>query len=99
MGTKSSIFLILITITTNYYCQLYNNHPNPFNPSTTIKYELPDESKVKLVIYNILGEEVAILNDKIQTAGYHHVKWDASNLTSGIYIYRLTAESINNDNK
>ena len=70
---------------------LYNNYPNPFNPTTTIKYALPKASDVHLTLYNLRGEEVARLVDKEQHAGYHEVKWDANNFASGIYFYRLQA--------
>jgi DNA-binding beta-propeller fold protein YncE len=72
------------------------NYPNPFNPTTTIKYQLPKVSDVKLVIYNILGQQVrTLLNGQIE-AGYHSVVWDGRNETgqsvaSGIYIYRFEA--------
>jgi photosystem II stability/assembly factor-like uncharacterized protein len=68
---------------------LYQNYPNPFNPVTTIRYALPIQTEVKLSIYNIMGQEVAVLMEKIQNAGSHAVKWNASNEPSGIYFYRL----------
>lgn len=72
---------------------LSQNYPNPFNPSTTIKYYLPKDSNVKLKVYDILGREVAnLVNDRIK-AGEHTVNFNASNLASGIYIYRLSSES------
>ena len=77
--------------------EVSQNYPNPFNPSTKIRYGLPNESKVYLVIYNILGQEVVVLKNTTQGAGYHEVEWDASSLSSGVYIYRLTAESANGD--
>ncbi len=68
---------------------LNQNYPNPFNPSTTIDFTLPKSEFVTLKIYNILGEEVATLvNDKLQ-AGNHTYQFDGSNLTSGIYLYRI----------
>jgi hypothetical protein len=70
---------------------LYQNYPNPFNPSTTVSYDLPVRSRVKLSIYNILGQEVATLVDKEQEPGRYNVKFDASGLPSGIYFYRLEA--------
>ena len=68
---------------------LEQNYPNPFNPSTTIKFELPSDSKVKLEIYNTVGQKVATLVNKEMTAGYHQVEFYASNLASGIYFYRM----------
>ena len=76
---------------------LEQNYPNPFNPSTVIKYSLPQESRVKLSIYNALGEEVAVLVNDIITAGFHQTQWNGLNSTgnqvsSGIYFYRLETE-------
>jgi hypothetical protein len=81
------------TIPTEY--TLSQNYPNPFNPSTTIKFSVPQESNVKLSIYNLLGQEVNVLiNNQIQQPGTYNVTFDARDLTSGIYFYRLTASPI-----
>ena len=70
---------------------LYENYPNPFNPSTTIEFYLPKSSEVTLKIFNILGEEVATLvSDKLSTGTYSY-EWDASNFASGVYLYRVQA--------
>ena len=76
-------------VPSQYY--LSQNHPNPFNPTTTIKYGLPKESKVTLKIFNILGQEVATLVDEHQPAGYHQITWDAAGHSSGIYFYKIQA--------
>lgn len=73
----------------NFY--LSSNYPNPFNPSTRINYALPEEANVQLKVYDMLGSEVAELVNETKRAGYHIVDFDASNLSSGIYIYRITA--------
>ena len=70
---------------------LSQNYPNPFNPETVIEYSLPKLGDVSLVVYNLLGEEVTILVNESISAGNHQVIWDASNVASGIYFYRLQA--------
>ena len=70
---------------------LYQNYPNPFNPETNIKFDLPEVSKVRVNVYNILGERVATLLDKTVEAGFHQVEFNGSNLSSGTYIYRIEA--------
>ncbi|MDP4195262.1 MAG: T9SS type A sorting domain-containing protein [Bacteroidota bacterium] len=74
---------------------LEQNYPNPFNPSTNIRYSLASESKVKITIYNGLGQVVAVLADKVQSAGNYSITWKASNLSSGIYFYSIEAGSTN----
>ncbi|TLY30809.1 MAG: T9SS type A sorting domain-containing protein [Ignavibacteria bacterium] len=71
--------------------KLYQNYPNPFNPTTTIRYDLPRASHVSLRVYNILGQEVAVLLDDVQGAGVKSVKWNAGRMSSGVYFYRLQA--------
>jgi hypothetical protein len=73
--------------------RLEQNYPNPFNPVTTILYQLPADSKVTLKVYDILGSEVAELVNEVQSAGYKEVKFGGSKYSSGVYIYRLSAES------
>lgn len=72
---------------------LFQNFPNPFNPSTVIRFDLPATGKVMLKVYTALGEEVATLVDEIKTAGRHEIVWDATGRTSGVYFYRLHVES------
>ncbi len=72
--------------------KLSQNYPNPFNPSTKIEYSLPVEGNVSIKIFNILGQEVrALINNELTSAGKHTVTFDANNLPTGIYIYRLQA--------
>lgn len=73
---------------------LHQNFPNPFNPTTTIRFELPKASEVYLVVYDLMGREVTRLKEEKMPAGYHQVRWNGRdrygrNLASGIYIVRL----------
>ena len=70
---------------------LHQNFPNPFNPRTTISFTIPTESHVTLEVFNVTGEKVATLVDGTRTAGLHLVPFDATGLSTGIYVYRLTA--------
>ena len=70
---------------------LEQNHPNPFNPSTLIRYQLPAESYVTLKVYDLLGQEITTLVDEVRDAGYWETSWDASGVGSGIYFYKLIA--------
>jgi len=71
--------------------KLYSNYPNPFNPSTMIKYQLPMTSDVDLSIYNLLGQKVATLVNERQGIGIHQVAWDATRFSSSVYYYRIEA--------
>ena len=70
---------------------LAQNYPNPFNPSTTIKYELPKSSIVRLSVFDMLGREVAMLVNERRESGVYEVKFDGSGLASGVYLYRVKA--------
>jgi hypothetical protein len=74
---------------------LYANYPNPFNPSTFIKYDLPEAARVRLDVYDVLGRRVKTLVDEPQVAGVHSVRFDGSGLSSGIYFYRINAGKFN----
>ena len=70
---------------------MFENYPNPFNPSTTIRFELPKPGDITLKIYTLLGEEIQTLICEEMPAGEHQVEWNAQDLASGIYLYRLEA--------
>lgn len=83
----SQLYLQKIVIPKQF--ELSQNYPNPFNLSTVIRFGLPENSKVLLEVYNILGEHVATLINNELKAGYHIINFDARNLTSGVYFYRI----------
>jgi hypothetical protein len=72
---------------------LLQNYPNPFNPTTTISYELPKASYVKLMVFDVLGRVVSNLVDGVQVANRYQVEWNPSHLSSGVYFYRIEARS------
>jgi hypothetical protein len=78
---------------------LEQNYPNPFNPSTTIKYSVAEDGFVKLSVYNMLGEEVANLVNTQQKAGRYEISFNAANLASGVYVYRLEAPNFTSSKK
>jgi len=78
--------------------RLYDNYPNPFNPSTTISYDLPAASQVSLEVFNLLGRKVTTLVNGFQTAGHQKIYWNGQNsagvtVSSGVYFYRLTTDT------
>jgi len=102
--TSSTVLIILVRnhtgihtiseIIPNEY-KLYNNYPNPFNPATKIAFDIPSNSKVRIVVYNMLGrEEVTLINENLAYGSYEYT-FDASGLNSGIYLVRLTSGSFN----
>jgi hypothetical protein len=79
---------------------LYQNYPNPFNPSTTIKFDLPVDSKVTVEVYNLLGQRVRTLVNESRKAGYHFAEWNGTGdagqqLSSGVYFLRIDALGVN----
>ncbi len=81
------------------YFTLAQNHPNPFNSSTTISFSLPRAGFVTLKIYNLLGEEIATLTNEQCAAGEHRVPWSPQDLPSGVYVYRLQAQGFSQSKK
>ena len=83
---------------------LHQNYPNPFNPTTTLQYDLPEDSQVKIMIYDIMGREVKTLVHSQQTAGFKSIVWDATNdlgqpVSAGMYLYRISAGEFHSVNK
>jgi hypothetical protein len=70
---------------------LHQNYPNPFNPSTTIQFSLPTALNVKIIIFNLLGQEIQTLVNETKEAGIHEIIFDAQNLNSGVYLYKIEA--------
>ncbi len=77
---------------------LEQNYPNPFNPSTTINFSLAADSKVSLTVFDILGQEVANLINGNLAAGSHEINFNASNVNSGVYFYRIDATGVDGTN-
>jgi hypothetical protein len=81
----------LVTLTNEF--RLYQSYPNPFNPSTTIAYRIPEDTHVLLSVFDVLGKEVAHLVDGFRSAGRHEITWDANGFASGVYFYQIKAGS------
>lgn len=91
IGSGNSV-LEIMPVPTEF--ALHNNYPNPFNPTTTIAYDLPQDGTVRLIIYDVMGREVTRLVNGFTPAGYHNVRWDARNalgeqVSAGVYFYHL----------
>ena len=80
------------TSETPHSFKLAKAFPNPFNPVTTISFEVPHKSNVKLEVYDITGSKIRTLADNVFRAGYHSLSWDASNVSSGIYFVKMQSE-------
>ena len=93
-GTSKFSNSIEVDLTAPIDFALSQNYPNPFNPSTTINYSLPFESNVKIIVYNLVGEVVKELVNSSQQTGYHSVKFNGVDFSSGIYFYSISASSI-----
>jgi hypothetical protein len=79
--------------------QLYENYPNPFNPMTNISYDLLIDTNIKLEVFNSIGQQVSVLVNKFQFAGNHIINFDATDLPSGIYIYKITTPNYSQSKK
>ena len=83
----------ITTIPTEY--QLYQNYPNPFNPTSTIKYDIPEKSAVKITVYDVVGKSVTVLLNEEMAAGRYEAQFDGTNLASGIYFCKIEAGKFN----
>ena len=97
MGLVTSISEFKDEVVSDY--QLYNNFPNPFNPSTKIRFSIPQNSFIKLVVYDVFGQEVEVLIEKNMATGSYEVTFNASKLSSGFYIYSLISGNYVNSKK
>jgi len=88
-GTYAYSDVVEIDVTGPLTFDLSQNYPNPFNPSTSIKYSVPESGNIRLSVFNIVGEEVAVLAEGFTQAGFYEVTFDASNLSTGVYLYKL----------
>jgi len=79
--------------------ELFQNYPNPFNPTTTINYQIKENSFVKLSVFNSKGEEISILVNDIKSSGNYSIEFDGSDLNSGVYFYQLSVDGIANNKK
>ncbi|MDA0987178.1 MAG: T9SS type A sorting domain-containing protein, partial [Bacteroidetes bacterium] len=103
--TRDSVFLTANVITKIAYgveipkvYSINQNYPNPFNPATVIRFGLPNESNVRITIFNSLGQQVdEIVNERLN-ASYYEVNWNALNKPTGLYFYKIIATDINNPN-
>jgi photosystem II stability/assembly factor-like uncharacterized protein len=88
-GTQTESEIVSVTVKNPAEYVLNQNYPNPFNPTTNISYSIPKDGQVKLTIYNALGEKVKTLADGYKNAGRYNIEFNANNLSSGIYYYRI----------
>ena len=84
-----------ITVDINYLFnyKLYQNYPNPFNPFTKINFSLAEKTYVKIILYDVTGKEIKYIVNDTMDAGYHSVQFNSENLSSGVYLYRMTTSS------
>ena len=97
-GQRERFGPVQIRVVPPYTFSLAQNIPNPINPTTAINYQLPQAVRVHLSIFNLLGQEIVVLVDEMQPAGYHQVVWDGRSkhgqpVASGVYFYRLQADT------
>jgi uncharacterized delta-60 repeat protein len=91
-GTLTTICFVGIQPISNEIPASYELYPNPFNPSTSIKFDVPKESSVKLVVYDVLGKEITVLTDHKNKAGKYEVVWDGTDYPSGVYFFKMITD-------
>jgi len=96
---KIQFFAILFFLTLLLIISFGQNYPNPFNPSTTISFSVNKNDHITLKIYTLSGEEVTTLWNRYTNIGTYYVNFNAENLSSGIYVYKLSSKSISISNK
>jgi hypothetical protein len=99
IGNHSAIGITQINNEVPKTYELKQNYPNPFNPSTNIKFSLPKSSFVKIVVFDALGKEIQSLVNQNLKAGNYQTRWDAGNLTSGVYFYEISANEFSQTRK
>ena len=77
---------------------MHQNYPNPFNPTTTLRYDIPEDGNVSILIYDMMGRQIRTLVNRNVSAGYHFIQWDGTNqsgspVSAGVYIYILQSEN------
>jgi hypothetical protein len=97
-GTFEYSDVVEVDVTIPDVFALEQNYPNPFNPSTMIKFSLAADSRVSLTVFDILGKEVANLISGNLAAGFHEINFNASNINSGVYFYRIDATGVDGTN-
>nr|HMS64707.1 ASPIC/UnbV domain-containing protein [Ignavibacteria bacterium] len=98
-GPENIISINSNEVIENLSYKLYQNFPNPFNPATVIKYEIPVNSFVSLKVYDVLGNEVASLVNEFKNSGNYQTKWDASGFSNGIYFYKIETNKFSETRK
>jgi len=99
VGNYDADYVVGVNPTTPSGYSLKQNYPNPFNPSTKIGFEIAEETKVKIEIFNIAGKLVEVLTNKMYPAGKHKITWNASGFATGMYIYRITTSDFTKSKK
>ncbi|MGQ9798544.1 MAG: T9SS type A sorting domain-containing protein, partial [Ignavibacterium sp.] len=93
-GTFEYSNIIEVDVVSPAKFELAQNYPNPFNPNTSISFTIPQSGNVKLSVYNLLGQEITTLVNEYKEAGTHNIQFNAANLNSGVYLYKLESNGL-----